>query len=263
MGQVPYGQAEGALSGDSAVGCVRQVDSGLQRDGVHSADRLFYGARMKPRCALRITLAALVLVTSGACGSRANRSETVQATSQRSTTEMQPSDVAPQIETEPSDVAEPAELNPAPQPVLEASTTTNPTGTCDMQVLSDEGVAAATRRGQNPRNEVVDPANTPTRPRLEVHGSLSREVVRRIIRRHDKEVRLCFERLRPEERPTAQVTMHFRITPEGQVADVKLLLLASPSSELPCCIADAMGTWTFPPPEGGGVVLVTNPFTAN
>lgn len=224
---------------------------------------------MKPRCAcmLTTTLVALVLAASGACGSRANRSQTAQATSRRSTpptSEARPSDVAQPTQTQPSDVAEPAEVNPAPQQAAEASTTTSPTGTCDMRVLADEDVVATIRRCESPRDELVDPAATLARQqRVRVRGSLSKEVIRRVIRRHDKEMRLCFEAVPPEERPTALVTMHFRINPDGHVTDVKLLLNGSASSELPCCVADALRTWTFPPPEGGGVVLVTSPFTTH
>jgi outer membrane biosynthesis protein TonB len=224
--------------------------------GVHSADGVFYGSRMKLRCTLKIALVALVLAANAACGSRANRSETAHVTSQRST--------PPTSETQPSDVAEPAEANPAPQQTAAVSTTTSPTGTCDMRVLADEDVVAVIRSCESPNDELVDPAATLARQqRVRVRGSLSKEVIRRIIRRHDKEMRLCFEAVPPEERPTALVTMHFRINPDGHVTDIKLLLNASPSSELPCCVANALRTWTFPPPDGGGVVLVTAPFTTH
>lgn len=204
-------------------------------------------------------LLALVLAMSGACGSRAHRSETVQAIPQPTPT----SDVA--APTAMSPAPESAAASPMPGQTSDASTTMNPTPTCDMQAVTREEFFAANLR---------NPDGTPTLSsgaasaadveagRLAVRGSLSKEVIRRIMRRHADKIRVCFESVL-SEKPTPQVTMHFVINPDGTVGDIKLARNASSSSELPCCIAHAMRAWTFPKPEGGGVVAVTNPFTAN
>ncbi|HKP59237.1 MAG TPA: TonB family protein [Polyangiales bacterium] len=95
----------------------------------------------------------------------------------------------------------------------------------------------------------------------DVHGSLSKEVIRRIIGRHINEVRFCYEQ-ELNARPDLQgrVAVKFIISPTGavQTAAVDSSDLGNPKAEQ--CIAQAVRRWTFPAPEGGGIVVVTYPF---
>jgi TonB family protein len=95
----------------------------------------------------------------------------------------------------------------------------------------------------------------------DVHGSLSKEVIRRIIGRHINEVRFCYEQ-ELNSRPDLQgrVAVKFIISPTGavQTAAVDSSDLGNPKAEQ--CIASAVRRWTFPAPEGGGIVVVTYPF---
>jgi TonB family protein len=95
----------------------------------------------------------------------------------------------------------------------------------------------------------------------DVHGSLSKEVIRRIIGRHINEVRFCYEQ-ELNARPDLQgrVAVKFIISPTGavQTAAVDNSDLGNPKAEQ--CIAQAVRRWTFPAPEGGGIVVVTYPF---
>ena len=93
-----------------------------------------------------------------------------------------------------------------------------------------------------------------------IHGSLSKEVIRRTIGRHINEVRHCYEQAL-NARPNLQgrVTTKFIIAPTGAVQTA-----ATESSELgdarvEQCIAQAVRRWSFPAPEGG-VVVVSYPF---
>lgn len=95
----------------------------------------------------------------------------------------------------------------------------------------------------------------------DVHGSLSKEVIRRIIGRHINEVRFCYEQ-ELNSRPDLQgrVAIKFIISPTGavQTAAVDSSDLGNPKAEQ--CIAQSVRRWTFPAPEGGGIVVVTYPF---
>jgi hypothetical protein len=95
----------------------------------------------------------------------------------------------------------------------------------------------------------------------EVLGSLPPAVIQRIVRRHMGEVRACYER-GLIERPTlnGRVEVRFVISPTGavQTATVGSSDLGAPAVEQ--CITTAVQGWTFPEPEGGGVVSVMYPF---
>jgi len=94
-----------------------------------------------------------------------------------------------------------------------------------------------------------------------VKGSLSKEVIRRIVHRHINEVKFCYER-ELSKRPdlSGRVAVKFIISGTGavQMAAVASSTLGDPGVEN--CIAQAVRRWAFPQPEGGGIVIVTYPF---
>jgi TonB family protein len=93
-----------------------------------------------------------------------------------------------------------------------------------------------------------------------VRGSLSRDVIQRVIRRHLNEVRYCYERgLAGDPSLQGRVTVSFIISPSGNVqsASVADSTLSNPGIE--SCITNAVNRWTFPRPEGG-IVMVNYPF---
>jgi TonB family protein len=94
-----------------------------------------------------------------------------------------------------------------------------------------------------------------------VKGSLSKEVIRRIVHRHINEVKFCYER-ELAKRPdlSGRVSIKFIISGSGsvQMAAVADSTIGAPVVEN--CIAEAVRRWSFPQPEGGGIVIVTYPF---
>ncbi len=95
----------------------------------------------------------------------------------------------------------------------------------------------------------------------DVRGSLSKEVIRRVIQRHINEVRFCYEQeLNSRPDLSGRVQVKFIISPSGavQAANVESSTLGSPKAE--GCIATAVRRWTFPAPDGGGIVIVSYPF---
>jgi hypothetical protein len=96
---------------------------------------------------------------------------------------------------------------------------------------------------------------------VDTHGSLSKEIIRRVIGRHVNEIRFCYEQqLIAHPDLQGRVSAKFIIAPTGavQTAAVTQSDLGNPAAEQ--CIAKALARWIFPAPEGGGVVIVTYPF---
>ncbi len=95
----------------------------------------------------------------------------------------------------------------------------------------------------------------------QVRGSLDKEIIRRIIRRHLNEVRFCYEKeLLRKADLYGRVTIQFTISGTGQVVAsiVQQSTMNAPAVEQ--CIADAVKRWEFPKPQGGGIVIVSYPF---
>jgi TonB family protein len=95
----------------------------------------------------------------------------------------------------------------------------------------------------------------------DVRGSLSKEVIRRVIRRHINEVRFCYEQ-ELNQRPDLEgrVTVSFIISPTGAVQSSAVAQTTMNNARVEQCIATAVRRWTFPSPEGGGIVVVNYPF---
>jgi TonB family protein len=95
----------------------------------------------------------------------------------------------------------------------------------------------------------------------EVRGSLSKEVIRRYIRRSINQIRYCYEQQLARQPDLAgRVQVRFVISPSGAVTSSSPAgsTLGNPAVE--DCVARAVQRIAFPQPEGGGVVIVTYPF---
>jgi len=96
---------------------------------------------------------------------------------------------------------------------------------------------------------------------VDIRGGLSKEVIRRVVHRHLAEVRHCYEQ-QLIERPDLQgrVSVKFIIAPSGEVRASVLAASTLGHPRVEQCVVDAVARWTFPQPEGGGMVVVTYPF---
>jgi hypothetical protein len=95
----------------------------------------------------------------------------------------------------------------------------------------------------------------------QVRGSLDKEIIRRIIRRHLNEVKFCYEKeLMKKPDLFGRVMIQFTISGAGAVVAsvVQQSTMNNPSVEQ--CIAQAVRRWEFPKPQGGGIVIVSYPF---
>ncbi|MCS6914795.1 MAG: AgmX/PglI C-terminal domain-containing protein [Myxococcales bacterium] len=95
----------------------------------------------------------------------------------------------------------------------------------------------------------------------EVRGSLDKEIIRRIIRRHINEVKFCYEKeLTRKADLMGRVMIQFTIASTGQVVASVVQSSTMNSPPVEQCIAQAVRRWEFPKPMGGGIVVVTYPF---
>jgi len=96
---------------------------------------------------------------------------------------------------------------------------------------------------------------------VKVKGALSKEIIRRVVRRHLNQVRYCYQQeLQSSPDLYGRVMVRFAIVGTGQVATsvVESSTLANHTVET--CITQAVRRWLFPKPEGGGTVVVSYPF---
>jgi TonB family protein len=100
-----------------------------------------------------------------------------------------------------------------------------------------------------------------TAGRAEVMGSLDKEIIRRIIRRHINEVKFCYQKeLMANESLAGRVIVQFTIAATGRVIVSKVQSSTLGNSKVEKCIAMAVRRWLFPKPKGGGIVHVSYPF---
>lgn len=95
----------------------------------------------------------------------------------------------------------------------------------------------------------------------ELHGALSKEIIRRVINRHINEIRFCYEQqLISQPDLQGRVSVKFVISPSGAVSTAVVEQSDLGSAKVDSCIASAVRRMDFPAPEGGGLVLVSYPF---
>jgi TonB family protein len=95
----------------------------------------------------------------------------------------------------------------------------------------------------------------------EVRGSLDREIIRRIIRRHINEVRFCYEKELAAHRDlSGRMVVQFNIAPTGQVLASVLQSSTVGNVRVESCTVQAVRRWEFPKPYGGGMTTVSYPF---
>ena len=94
-----------------------------------------------------------------------------------------------------------------------------------------------------------------------VRGTLDKEIVRRIIRRHINEVKYCYELGLARRRALdGRVVVQFTIASSGQVIASVLGSSTLGDAKVESCVVQTVRRWEFPRPLGGGLVIVSYPF---
>jgi TonB family protein len=92
-------------------------------------------------------------------------------------------------------------------------------------------------------------------------GKLAPEVVKKVIRRNNNQVRFCFEsQLANAPGLNGRVLVKFVVNAEGKVTQPMLSESTIENEGFESCLLKRLATWVFPRPEGGEA-LVTFPFT--
>ncbi|NPD28008.1 TonB family protein [Corallococcus sp. AB004] len=94
-----------------------------------------------------------------------------------------------------------------------------------------------------------------------VIGGLDKDVIAKVIRRHQNEIKYCYEsELNKNPSLAGKVAVAFTIDPAGAVADASVSESTLGSSPAEQCMISRIRRWKFPEPKGGGVVNVTYPW---
>ncbi|QRK06892.1 AgmX/PglI C-terminal domain-containing protein [Archangium violaceum] len=94
-----------------------------------------------------------------------------------------------------------------------------------------------------------------------VIGGLDKDVIAKIIRSHQNEIKYCYEtELNKNPSLAGKVAVAFTIDPAGGVSEANVTETTLNNSAAENCMLSRIRRWKFPEPKGGGVVAVTYPW---
>jgi TonB family protein len=94
-----------------------------------------------------------------------------------------------------------------------------------------------------------------------VVGGLSKDVIAKVIKRHENEIKFCYEQeLNKTPNLNGKVAVQWVIDPAGSVSDANVTETSLSNNNTESCMLARIRRWKFPSPEGGGVVTVTFPW---
>ncbi|MBN1210196.1 MAG: AgmX/PglI C-terminal domain-containing protein [Myxococcaceae bacterium] len=94
-----------------------------------------------------------------------------------------------------------------------------------------------------------------------VIGGLDKDVIAKVIRRHQNEIKYCYEsELNKNPSLAGKVAVAFTIDPTGAVSEAAVTETTLDNSTAESCMLSRIRRWKFPEPKGGGVVAVTYPW---
>ncbi len=97
-----------------------------------------------------------------------------------------------------------------------------------------------------------------------VVGGLSKDVIAKVIKRHQNEIKYCYEQeLAKQPDLSGKVAVMFTIDPTGAVSEANVTESSLNNNNAESCMMDRIRRWKFPEPQGGGVVNVNFPWIFN
>lgn len=114
--------------------------------------------------------------------------------------------------------------------------------------------------GLNPGGKKpVGPGEGPQR--VIVTDGLPRDVVMAVIRRHQSEIKFCYEReLQQHGGLSGKVAVTWTIDATGSIADAQIAESGLDNANVEACMLERIRRWKFPEPAGGGVAVITFPW---
>ena len=94
-----------------------------------------------------------------------------------------------------------------------------------------------------------------------VIGGLDREVILKVVMRHQAEIKYCYEtQLNQKPDLAGKVQVNWTIDPSGSVSEAQVTDASLEDPAVQNCMLQRIRRWKFPEPVGGGVVSVTFPW---
>jgi TonB family protein len=110
---------------------------------------------------------------------------------------------------------------------------------------------------------VPEPEETPTPAPVPSAqpGQLGRESIQRVVQRHLREVKYCYETgLKRHPRLAGRLKVRFTINPKGRVVSSERLSSTLGNATVESCVLKATRRWVFPAPADGKPLKVVYPF---
>jgi hypothetical protein len=128
-------------------------------------------------------------------------------------------------------------------------------------VMSAAREAGFTQQLVAPQQLMPD-GGLPAIPAVGRLGKVNKEKVSKVINSHLYRISSCYtDALQTQPELRGKVVVEFFIGPLGKVVSSRAARVEQLSTGVVTCILDDVQTWKFDPPEGGGVVKITYPFT--
>jgi hypothetical protein len=100
-----------------------------------------------------------------------------------------------------------------------------------------------------------------TQGNFTIRGSLDKEIIRRVVHLHMKEVKYCYDKeLGRKASLAGRISVNFVISSLGQVISSVLQSTTMNDLGVESCVVGAIKRWEFPKPTGGGIAIVSYPF---
>lgn len=158
-------------------------------------------------------------------------------------------------------------LGPVPEDIMKRAKTPPPGG---MEHVSTVGIGGKTEGilglgGIGVLGKRAPPGNKRT-PRIHpgktmVRGALDKNVIRRVIRKSQNQVRFCYEReLVKDPELAGRITVKFVISAKGTVVNTEIASTTMKNEAVERCLERVVQRMRFPAPRGGGIVMVNYPF---
>jgi len=92
-------------------------------------------------------------------------------------------------------------------------------------------------------------------------GGLDREVIMKVIKRHQNEIKFCYEaELQKNPALAGKIAVAWTIDPAGLVSEASVSESSMGNEAVEGCVLERIRRWKFPEPAAGGVVAVTFPW---
>jgi Ca-activated chloride channel homolog len=94
-----------------------------------------------------------------------------------------------------------------------------------------------------------------------VRGSLDKEIIRRVIRRHQNEIKFCYEEsLQKHHELQGRLVLEIWIDTGGRVSSATIAESTLDDDEVAACVTQAGRRWMFPAALDGGINIVRYPY---